>query len=47
MIFGSPINLRIATLVGGVDFNKQMSELERIPHIIVGTPGRTLDMLSK
>lgn len=24
-----------------------MAELERIPHIVVGTPGRTLDMLSK
>ncbi|KAL4512315.1 hypothetical protein ABPG72_005317 [Tetrahymena utriculariae] len=46
-IFGSSLNLRVSTLVGGVDFNKQLTELERIPHIVVGTPGRTLDMIDK
>ncbi|EGR28809.1 hypothetical protein IMG5_168450 [Ichthyophthirius multifiliis] len=46
-IFGSSLNLRVSTLVGGIDFAKQASELELIPHIIVGTPGRTADMLRK
>lgn len=39
-IFGQGINLRQALLVGGVNYNRQIDELEKYPHIVVGTPGR-------
>ncbi|KRX09254.1 P-loop containing nucleoside triphosphate hydrolase [Pseudocohnilembus persalinus] len=45
--FGQSINLKCACLVGGMDMIKQITELERIPHIVVGTPGRIVDMMSK
>lgn len=47
LVFGTSINLRCCCLVGGMDMLKQSQELSKIPHIIVGTPGRVNDMLSK
>jgi ATP-dependent RNA helicase DDX49/DBP8 len=44
-IFGQSINLRLALLVGGVNYNKQTDEIENYPHIVVGTPGRICQML--
>ncbi len=34
-----------ATLIGGVDISSQISQLKRDPRIVVGTPGRILDLL--
>ena len=47
LVFGTSLNLRCCCLVGGMDMLKQSQELSKIPHIIVGTPGRVNDMLSK
>src|SRR5690625_4279594 len=34
-------------IVGGMDRKRMMKQLERTPHIIVGTPGRILDMVNE
>lgn len=47
LVFGTSVNLRCCCLVGGQDMLKQSHELSKIPHIIVGTPGRVNDMIEK
>ncbi|CAI6339975.1 unnamed protein product [Periconia digitata] len=42
---GSIINVKCATLVGGMDMVTQAIALSKRPHIIVATPGRLLDHL--
>lgn len=40
--------LRIQTIVGGLDLDVQQLQIEtNPPHIIIGTPGRTLDLLDR
>lgn len=36
---------RSRLIVGGMDRPKMLKQLERVPHIVVGTPGRILDMI--
>lgn len=36
----SNLNLRIATVTGGVDMIKQATDLRAIPHLVIATPGR-------
>jgi len=40
-------DLRITPIYGGSDIRKQMRELKMGSHIIVGTPGRVLDLLKR
>jgi ATP-dependent RNA helicase DDX47/RRP3 len=40
---GSIINVKCATLVGGMDMVPQAIALSKKPHIVVATPGRLLD----
>jgi ATP-dependent RNA helicase DDX47/RRP3 len=42
---GSIINVKCATLVGGMDMVPQAIALSKNPHIVVATPGRLLDHL--
>ncbi|KXS12719.1 DEAD-domain-containing protein [Gonapodya prolifera JEL478] len=42
---GSPIGARVACLVGGMDMMEQAVALARMPHVVVGTPGRVVDHL--
>lgn len=44
-ILGSAFQLKIATLVGGLNAVEQTKDLARQPHIIVATPGRLVDHL--
>lgn len=44
-MFGQNINLRQALLIGGTNYLKQNQELDNIPHIVVGTPGRIAQLL--
>ncbi|CAG7727119.1 unnamed protein product [Allacma fusca] len=37
-------NLKVALIIGGVDFQTQAMELQRRPHIVVATPGRLADI---
>jgi len=39
--------INIAVLYGGADIKKQINQLERGAQIVVGTPGRTLDLLKR
>ncbi|KAI4959189.1 ribosomal RNA processing protein [Alternaria arbusti] len=42
---GSIINVKCATLVGGMDMVPQAISLSKKPHVVVATPGRLLDHL--
>ncbi|QGY44368.1 DEAD/DEAH box helicase [Maribellus comscasis] len=39
--------INVAVLYGGADIKKQIKDLERGAQIIVGTPGRTLDLIKR
>tara|TARA_B100000029_G_scaffold368561_1_gene362128 strand:+ start:2067 stop:3269 length:1203 start_codon:yes stop_codon:yes gene_type:complete len=39
--------IRTIALYGGQSINKQITDLRKTPHIIVGTPGRILDHISR
>lgn len=41
------LNLRCALLLGGEDFNSQVTEINKKPHIIIGTPGRVVKYINK
>lgn len=38
-------NVRVATAVGGVDYQAQKRSIEDAPHVLVGTPGRLCEQL--
>lgn len=40
-------NLRSAVVYGGSDIRAQIKDLEKGPQIVVGTPGRTLDLIKR
>jgi ATP-independent RNA helicase DbpA len=41
------VNVKIVTVYGGDSFNNQRRSLEKGAHIVVGTPGRLIDHISK
>lgn len=48
LTFGSQMGgLRVTTVYGGTPMGPQMRELDRGTHVVVGTPGRMLDMLKR
>ncbi|EDQ87858.1 uncharacterized protein MONBRDRAFT_37739 [Monosiga brevicollis MX1] len=42
---GSPIGLKSAVLVGGIDMTTQAIALAKKPHVLIATPGRLVDHL--
>ena len=40
-------NIKVLTVVGGVPVRNQLASLEHGAHVIVGTPGRVLDLLER
>jgi ATP-independent RNA helicase DbpA len=40
-------NIKVLTIVGGVPIRNQLASLEHGAHVIVGTPGRVLDLLER
>ncbi|KAI9032243.1 P-loop containing nucleoside triphosphate hydrolase protein [Hyaloraphidium curvatum] len=44
---GAGMNLRQAVIVGGMDMIKQSLELAKRPHVVVATPGRMVDHLTR
>jgi ATP-dependent RNA helicase RhlE len=44
---GQTLGIRTATLIGGAPMNKQVGEIRRGPHIVIGTPGRIIDHLEQ
>lgn len=45
VVLGSPLNIRTAVIVGGMDMMAQAIELTNRPHVVVATPGRIVDHL--
>lgn len=45
--FSSGMKLYSTLLVGGVNIAKQIRELMRRPHVIIGTPGRMKDLINR
>lgn len=45
--FAKGMNLYATLIVGGVNIDRQIRELKRRPHVIIGTPGRLKDLLNR
>lgn len=45
--FSRGMNLYSTLIVGGVNIDRQIRDLRRRPHVIIGTPGRLKDLLSR
>ena len=41
------INISLMKVLGGTDINKCIDDLKKRPKVIIGTPGRTLDMIMR
>ena len=46
-LLASYTKVHIVTLIGGMDSNQQLNALRHHPHIIIGTPGRLLDLYTQ
>ena len=46
-VFARGLGLDSALVVGGSNIERQIKELTRRPHVIIGTPGRLKDLLSR
>lgn len=46
-VFARGLGLYSALIVGGVSVDRQLRELKRRPHFIIGTPGRLKDLIDK
>jgi superfamily II DNA/RNA helicase len=45
--FGRGLNLYSTLIVGGVNVERQIRDLKRRPHFIIGTPGRLKDLMQR
>lgn len=45
--FSSSMNLHSAICVGGTNIERQIRDLRRRPHVIIGTPGRLKDLMKR
>ena len=45
--FAQNMGIYSCLLIGGAGYSKQMFELKRNPHFVIGTPGRIKDMIEK
>ncbi|MFZ1258184.1 MAG: DEAD/DEAH box helicase [Candidatus Saccharimonas sp.] len=45
--FARGMNLYSTLLVGGMNISNQIRDLRRRPHVIIGTPGRMIDLLDR
>lgn len=45
--FAAGQRLYSALIVGGANIGRQISQIERGPHVIIGTPGRTKDLINR
>ncbi len=46
-VFSRGLNLYSALVVGGMNIDRQIRDLRRRPHVIIGTPGRLKDLLQR
>lgn len=45
--FSKGMNLYSTLVVGGMNIDRQIRDLRRRPHVIIGTPGRIIDLLDR
>ena len=45
--FSKGLNLYSTLIVGGVNIDRQIRDLKRRPHVIIGTPGRLKDLMKR
>lgn len=45
--YGKEMSVRVVTVYGGAPYQRQISELRRGVDVVVGTPGRLIDLLNK
>jgi superfamily II DNA/RNA helicase len=45
--WGEGTDIKAATLIGGANLKRQLDKLKKSPHIIVGTPGRTYELIKQ
>jgi superfamily II DNA/RNA helicase len=45
--WGEGTDIKAATLIGGANLKRQIDKLKKSPHIIVGTPGRTNELIKQ
>ncbi len=46
-VFSHGMNLFSTLVVGGMNMGRQISQLRRRPHVVIGTPGRTMDLIKR
>ncbi|MEO5499235.1 MAG: DEAD/DEAH box helicase [Candidatus Saccharimonadales bacterium] len=46
-IFANGMRLFSTVVVGGTDINRQIRDIKRRPHLVIGTPGRLKDLLTR
>src|SRR5690606_18277519 len=46
-VFSRGLNLYSTLVVGGMNIDRQIRDLRRRPHVIIGTPGRLKDLLQR
>jgi ATP-dependent RNA helicase DeaD len=45
--YGKHLDIRVLPVYGGTSYDRQIRRLEKGVHIVVGTPGRTLDLINR
>ncbi|MCB9438537.1 MAG: DEAD/DEAH box helicase [Anaerolineales bacterium] len=45
--YGSSMGVRVLPIYGGQSYSRQLRRLEKGVHVVVGTPGRTLDLINQ
>jgi ATP-dependent RNA helicase DeaD len=45
--YGKHLDVRVLPVYGGTSYDRQIRRLEKGVHIVVGTPGRTLDLINR
>lgn len=46
-VFANGMRLYSTVVVGGTDIRRQIRDIQRRPHVVIGTPGRLKDLLSR
>jgi superfamily II DNA/RNA helicase len=39
--------IRLASFIGGANVKRQLEKLKKFPHLVIGTPGRTLELIKQ
>lgn len=45
--YGKDMGIKVLPVYGGVSYDRQIRRLKKGVHVVVGTPGRTLDLINK